>query len=105
MVHADTKRTRIEEQKIKAPVVFEVHVLEESTLKRSTLEEGELVEISEGKTTQVVAELEPKVKTGLISCLRCNSDIFAKDVHDLTRIDPTIAEHHLHITNGVHLVK
>lgn len=65
---------------------FVVHVLEEATLKRNTLEEGELVEIAKGKATQLANELEPEVKGKLIACLRKNSDIVAKDVHDLMGI-------------------
>lgn len=90
---------------VDASVALGVHVLEEPITRRSTLEEGELMEITNGKTTRAVSELEPEVKDELIACLKRNLDIFAKDVYDLTGIDLALAEHHLNISKGTRLVK
>lgn len=102
MVRADQKRARAEDNKKETPTVTEVHVLEESVPKKSTIEEGEQVEIAEGKMTRVATELEPGVKADLVSYLKRNLDIFARDVHDLTGINPELAEHHLNTNKGAH---
>lgn len=90
---------------VKTSTVYEVHVLEEAAPTKSTLEEGELVEIAKEKTTRVASELDLKMKNDLIANLRKNTDIFVRDTHDLTGIDLRIAEHCLNITKGVRPVK
>lgn len=62
-------------------------VLEEVSPRRSILEEGEPIEIVGDKVTRVGRELEQEMKVELIACLKQNADIFARDIHDLTRID------------------
>lgn len=45
IIKEDQKKARTKDKVVKTPTIFEVHVLEEVALTRSTLEEGELVEI------------------------------------------------------------
>lgn len=63
------------------------------------------MEIAEDKASWVARELEPKAKDDLIACLRRNTDVFTKDVHDLAGINSKIAVHHLNIAKGVRPVK
>lgn len=76
--------------------------MEEVTRRRDTMEEGELFEISKEKVTRAASELKLEVKDDLIACLRRNANVFAKDGHNLTRVDLGIMEHHLNITKRVH---
>lgn len=74
--------------------------MEEVTPRRTTIEEGELIEILKEKVTRVASKLKPNVKYDLITYLRRNADVFAKDVHDLTRINSGIIVHRLIIIRG-----
>lgn len=82
-----------------------MQALEEVDLRKSDMEEGELIEIRSEKTTLVASELEPEVKANLIACLWRNTKVFTKDVHDLIGITSNIVEHHLNINQGTQPVK
>lgn len=64
----------------------EVQMLEEEDPRKSAMEEGELIEIGNKKTTRVISEMEPGMKASLVACLQKNMAIFAIDVQDLTKI-------------------
>lgn len=46
MIKEEQKRARTKDKVVKTSTVFEVHGMEEATPTRSTLEEGELMEIA-----------------------------------------------------------
>ncbi|KAL0444235.1 UNVERIFIED_CONTAM: hypothetical protein Slati_2146200 [Sesamum latifolium] len=60
---------------------------------------------SPDKTTRIGSHLRGKTTEEIISCLRCNADIFAWAPQDLEGIDPQVITHHLNIDPGVRPVK
>lgn len=56
IVREDQKRARVEGIVVNASAAVGVHILEESTSRRSILEEGELVEIATRKATRIASE-------------------------------------------------
>ncbi|KAL0405653.1 UNVERIFIED_CONTAM: hypothetical protein Slati_3879200 [Sesamum latifolium] len=65
----------------------------------------EVIPGSPDKTTRIGSHLRGKTKEEIISCLRCNADIFTWAPQDLEGIDPKVITHHLNIDPGVKPVK
>ena len=61
------------------------------------LEEIPLVEEDPGKSTRIGANLEGKIKKGLICFLRNNIDVFAWSHEDMPGIDPSVITHRLNV--------
>ena len=61
------------------------------------LEEIPLDEVDPGKSTRIGADLEGKIKKGLIYFLRKNIDVFALSHEDMPGIDPSIITHRLNV--------
>lgn len=104
-IKGDQKLAQLKGKKVEVLANGEVQALEEANPRKSSIKEGELIEIGNGKMTQVASELELRVKESLIACLKRNMDIFAKDNHALTGITSSIAEHRLNINKRARLVK
>ena len=61
------------------------------------LEEIPLVEEDLGKSTRIGADLEGKIKKGLICFLRNNIDVFAWSHEEMPGIDPSVLTHRLNV--------
>ena len=61
------------------------------------LEEIPLDEDDPGKSTRIGADLEGKIKKGLIYFLRKNIDVFAWSHEDMPGIDPSVITHRLNV--------
>ena len=61
------------------------------------LEDIPLDEDDPGKSTRIGADLEGKIKKGLICFLRKNIDVFAWSHEDMPGIDPNVITHHLNV--------
>ena len=62
-----------------------------------TLEEIPLDKDDLGKSTRIGANLEGKIKKGLICFLRKNIDVFAWSHEDMSGIDPSVITHRLNV--------
>ena len=61
------------------------------------LEEIPLDEDDPGKSTRIGADLEGKIKKGLMCFLRKNIDVFAWSHEDMPGIDPSVITHRLNV--------
>ena len=61
------------------------------------LEDMPLDEDDPGKSTRIGADLEGKIKKGLICFLRKNIDVFAWSHEDMPSIDPSVITHRLNV--------
>ena len=62
-----------------------------------TLEDVPLDEDDPGKSTKIWADMEEKIKKGLICFLRKNIDVFAWSHEDMPGIDPSVITHRLNV--------
>ncbi|KAL0373549.1 UNVERIFIED_CONTAM: Transposon Ty3-G Gag-Pol polyprotein [Sesamum radiatum] len=65
----------------------------------------EVIPGSPDKTTRIGSHLCGETKEEIVSCLRCNANIFAWAPQDLEGVDPKVITHHLNIRPGVKSVK
>ena len=68
------------------------------------LEEIPLDEEDPGKSARIGADLEGKIKKGLIYFLRKNIDVFAWSHKDMPGIDPSVITHRLNVHPSFKLV-
>ena len=61
------------------------------------MEDVPLDEVDPGKSTRIKADLEGKIKKGLIYFLRKNIDVFAWSHEDMSGIDPSVIIHRLNV--------
>ena len=74
--------------------IEERRIVAEST---EALEDIPLDEDDPGKSTRIGADLEAKIKKGLIRFLRENIDMFAWSHEDMPGIDPSVITHRLNV--------